>query len=143
MTKLVAVDPGRNKCGLVLADTATSAVLEGKVVAAAAVLDLIMHWQNQVPLEGILIGNGTSSEYWQNLLLHIAPLHVVEERGSTLRARHRYWELWPPSNWRRWLPRGMILPPHHLDAIAAMVLLEDHLGQQLLWPGPPNFRIGP
>ena len=86
MTKLVAVDPGRNKCGLVLADTATSAVLEGKVVAAAAVLDLIMHWQNQAPLEGILIGNGTSSEYWQNLLLHIAPLHVVEERGSTLRA---------------------------------------------------------
>ncbi len=108
-----------------------------------AVLDLIMHWQNQAPLEAILIGNGTSSEYWQNLLLQIAPLHVVEERGSTLRARHRYWELWPPSNWRRWLPRGMILPPHHLDAIAAMVLLEDHLGQQLLWPGPPNFKIGP
>ena len=86
MTRLVAVDPGRNKCGLVLADTATNAVLEGKVVAATAVLDLIKHWQNQAPLEGILIGNGTSSEYWQNLLLHIAPLNVVAVSYTHLRA---------------------------------------------------------
>ncbi len=143
MTRLVAIDPGRSKCGLVLVDPKAGAVLDGKVIASAAVIDLINSWQKQAPLQGIIIGNGTSSEYWQNLLSHIAPLQVVEERGTTLRARQRYWQLWPPNNWQRWLPRGMILPPHDLDAVAALVLLEDHLQQQLYWPGPPNFRTEP
>jgi RNase H-fold protein (predicted Holliday junction resolvase) len=143
MTRLVAIDPGRSKCGLVLVDPKASAVLDGKVIAAAAVIDLINSWQKQAPLQRMMIGNGTSSEYWQKLLSHIAPLQVVEERGTTLRARQRYWQLWPPNNWQRWLPRGMILPPHDLDAVAALVLLEDHLQQQLYWPGPPNFRTEP
>ena len=99
MTRLVAIDPGRSKCGLVLVDPKAGAVLDGKVIAAAAVIDLINSWQKQAPLQGIMIGNGTSSEYWQNLLSHIAPLQVVEERGTTLRARQRYWQLWPPNNW--------------------------------------------
>ena len=48
---------------LKLADPNAGAVLDGKVVAAAAVIDLINSWQSQAPLEGMLIGNGTSSDY--------------------------------------------------------------------------------
>ena len=75
------------------------------------------------------------------MLNDLAPIEIVDERDSTLRARTRYWELWPPMNWQRWIPRGLLLPPNDLDAIAALLLLEDHLDKQLSWQELPSFRI--
>ncbi len=68
-------------------------------------------------------------------------MHLVDESGTSLRARDRYWELWPLVGWRRWLPKGLIVPPDHLDAVAALILIEDYLNKQLQWPDSPNFRI--
>ncbi len=140
MNRVVAVDPGRNKCGLVLTDADASLVLEGRVVSASSVIDLIIYWHEQAPLKGLVLGNGTSSKYWEEALIKVFPVEVVEEKGTTLRARQRYWELWPPMTWRRLIPRGLILPPHDLDAVAALLLLEDHLGKKFRWPGPHNFK---
>ena len=71
----------------------------------------------------------------------LAPIEIVEERGTTLRARERYWELCPPGILLSWLPRGLIVPIQPLDAVAALVLLEDHLNKKLNWRGSPNFKI--
>ncbi len=143
MSRLIAIDPGRSKCGLVLVDLAEALVLQGKVVKASLVLDVIRTWQQEKPLKEMVLGNGTSSSHWEYKLNGLAPLKVVEEKGTTLRARQRYWELWPPEDWRRWLPRGLVLPPNDLDAVAALVLLEDYLELKLNWPGLPLFRIEP
>ena len=139
MSKLVAIDPGRKKCGLILTDTEQQVVIDGKVVEADSVIELLLDWQNSQALEGILLGNGTSSDFWYKYLVEIAPVHLVEERGTTLRARNRYWEIWPPKNLYKLLPRGLIVPPGDLDAVAALVLLEDYLQKQFRWPGPPSF----
>ncbi len=143
MSRLLAIDPGRSKCGLVLVDLAEGLVLQGKVVKASLVIDVIKIWQKEKSLEEIVLGNGTSSSFWEDKLRGFAPLKVVEEQGTTLRARQRYWELWPPNDWLKWLPRGLFLPPHDLDAVAALVLLEDYLDRKFIWNGSPLFRIEP
>ena len=67
---------------------------------------------------------------------------LIPEKGTTLRARSRYWELWPVRGWQRLLPLGMRMPPVDLDAVAALVMLEDHLGIRFTWPGEqPDFRV--
>ena len=141
MNRLIAIDPGTNKCGLLLVDLDKDVVLYGKVVDKLFVIDVISSWKSEAPVNGIVLGNGTSSQYWQRMLSGLAPIEIVEERWSTLRARDRYWDIWPPVIWLRWVPRGLIVPPQHLDAVAALVLLEDHLKKKFQWTGSPDFKI--
>ena len=141
MSNILAIDPGKKKCGLLLADLDFGIVLYGRVVDYSAVIALIERWRSKEHFDSIILGNGTSSQFWQKKLKGLAPIEVVEEKGTTLRARERYWELWPPGIWLRWLPRGLIVPSTHLDAVAALVLLEDYLNQKLEWPGHSDFRI--
>lgn len=127
MSLIIAVDPGRNKCGLILADPASAMILEALVLEVDDVMEVLQSWHEKGQLQALLLGNGTNSHFWQQKLGSIAPVTLVDEYGTTLRARERYWELWPPQGFKRLLPRGMIQPPIALDAIAALVMLEDHL----------------
>ena len=142
MTRLVAIDPGRSKCGLLLADISTNTVLSGLVLPASEVLDQLVIWMDAPKFDELVIGGGTSSQLWQQKLPPNLPIYVVDEAGTTLRARERYWKLWPPRGWQRLLPIGLCIPSGELDAIAALVILEDHLGRSLQWPGPDPLRSG-
>ena len=147
MTRVVALDPGRSKCGLLLADTSTNTVLQGKVIPSSEVLDQLRAWmanalEETAQIAELVIGDGTSSTIWQQQLPTNLKVHVVDETGTTLRARERYWQLWPARGWRRMLPSGLRLPPGDLDAIAALVIIEDYLDRPLRWPGPDPLRNG-
>ena len=143
MTRLAGVDPGRSKCGLVLVDIDSLQVLGGTVVICEQVLDRLSYWQSAEGLDGIVLGDGTGSAAWLPKLQSLAPVQQVNEYGTTLRARQRYWELWPPRGWQRLLPRGLLIPTEELDAIAALVMVEDILGTPCRWPGPKlPFRNG-
>ena len=102
---------------------------------------IISFWKINVPFDLVVMGNGTSSKDLVNLLEGLFTIQLVDEQGSTLRSRERYWELWPPKNLLSLLPRGLLIPPQPLDAIAALILLEDHLQRKLNWPDKPNFKI--
>ena len=67
----------------------------------------------------------------------------VNERESTLRARFRYWEIWPPNYFIRWLPKEILFPPENLDAVVALVLLEDFLKNSFIWPDKVDIKIWP
>ena len=141
MTRLVAIDPGRHKCGLVLIDKPRALVEEGLVLSVHNVMDQMHAWSCSGGVDLILLGNGTSSDAWDGLLERVAPVQTVNERGTTLRARGRYWQLWPPKGLQRLIPQGMRIPPGDLDAVAALVMAEEHLGQAFRWPQPPpDFR---
>ena len=144
MTRLAGVDPGRSKCGLVLVDTESLQVLSGAVVICEQVLDRLSDWQVAGGLDGIVLGDGTGSAAWLPKLRSLAPVQQVNEYGTTLRARRRYWELWPPRGWQRLIPRGLLIPPEELDAIAALVIVEDSLGTPCRWSGAKQrLRSGP
>ena len=140
MTRIAALDPGRSKCGLVLVDTDLGIVLEGKVLTSDSVLETLEQWQLKAPLDRVVLGNGTASAHWREQLPADLPITVVDERGTTLQARHRYWELWPPKGWRWLLPEGLRIPPCDLDAVAALVILESAINRRFTWPASATFR---
>ncbi len=143
MNRIISIDPGQKKCGLLLADLSKDLVLDGRVVIKSSVIEIIPLWHETEAVSSILLGNGTTSKFWLNLLSNFNEITLVEETGSTLRARERYWDLWPPKGLFRLIPRGLILPPEPLDAVAALILLEDHIGRKIAWNQPRDFRIWP
>ena len=125
---LAAIDPGRSKCGLALADAATAEVVEAGILPPNACLRQIQAWSQAGRCRTVLLGNGTGSGPWRRLLAeHPLTVIVVPEAGTTLAARQRFWQLEPPRGWRRLLPEGLRLPPRDLDDVVAQLLLERHL----------------
>ena len=143
MCKIISIDPGRKKSGIVIADIELGKILNGKVIKSSDLIDLLSIWQNNYKVELILLGNGTSSRDCESKIRkHTSiPILIMEEKDTTLRARVRYWELWPKNFILKLIPSGLIVPTQNLDAIAALIILEDYLGNKLKWIEKPDFKI--
>ncbi len=126
---ILGFDPGRDKCGLAIADT-TGAIAAQQVVTAAAALPTLVAWRSQYALQQIVIGNQTTAKLWEAQLRATfpdLPIALVDERNSSLEARDRYWQLYPPRGWRWLIPQGLRLPPRPVDDIVAILLIERYL----------------
>ena len=143
MKKILSIDPGHKKCGLLLADIEDLVVLSGKIVKHSSVIELINFWKRTNTVDLILLGNGTTSKYWKSELFanQISPVKLVDETSTTLRAKWRYLELCPPNFLFKLLPKTLIPPPENLDAIVALILIEDFLDKKLSWEKPIEFKI--
>jgi len=143
MSLFISIDPGNKKCGLLLADMKSGNVIAAGISSIKKSFDLVSLWNQNYEINKIIIGNGTNSNYIENQLKHknIFNLTYVNERNSTLRARFRYWEIWPPNYFIRWLPKEMLFPPDNLDAVVALILLEDFLKHTFFWPEKVNIKI--
>ncbi len=145
MRIVISIDPGNQKCGLLLADLINLSVIDGKVVKKNYVIKLINQWKNIYSIDLIILGNGTTSQYWKSKLYsnNISPVKLVDEARTTLRARERYLELCPPKFPISLVPRPLLLPPSNLDAVVALILIEDFSNKQLKWKKPIEIRISP
>ena len=145
MTKLISIDPGNKKCGLLLADIESRNVIDARISSLEKFPDLISFWDENHLIEKIIIGNGTNCKFFKEKLKekNLYNLFFVDESGSTIRARFRYWELWPPKYIFRFIPKELLFPPENLDAIVAMILVEDFLNNKLNWPHKVNIKIWP
>jgi len=131
---LAGLDPGRSKCGLVRTDPACRLVLEACVLPPEACFARLQDWRRQGVIRAVVLGDGTGSREWRQRLADGLPLHLIDERHSTLEARRRFWRLEPARGWRRWLPEGLRQPPRDWDDVVAQVLLERWLGHTLRRP---------
>ncbi len=145
MKKVIAIDPGHKKCGLLLADLECSLAIDGKISLNSSVVNLINYWRENHLVELILLGNGTTSKYWQSELLaaNISPIQLVDERMTTLRARDRYLEIFPPEFLLKLIPKRLILPPKNLDVIVSLILIEDYFQVKLRWSKSIELKIWP
>ena len=143
MSFFISIDPGNNKCGLLLADIKSGNVIEAGVSSLEKLPDLVALWGENYLIKKIIIGNGTNSKNIENQLKQkeFNDLTYVDERDSTMRARFRYWEIWPPNYFVSWLPKEILFPPDNLDAIVALILLEDFLKFKFLWPEKLIIKI--
>ena len=143
MSVFIAIDPGKIKCGLLLADIKSGYVINAGICPLTKFYDVFSLWNEEYNISKIVIGDGTNRKYFENelRLKNILNLIFVNEKGSTLRARFRYWEIWPPNYFIRWLPKEILFPPDNLDPIVALILLEDFLKHTLIWPEDLDIKI--
>lgn len=128
---LAGLDPGRSKCGLVLSDPQRRCIVEARVLPPEAAWQALRRWHSAHGLAGVVLGDGTGSGAWCQRLEPLLPVGLVQEHGTTLAARQRYWQLEPPRGWRRLLPAGLRQPPRDWDDVVAQLLLERWLGHPL------------
>ena len=131
---VAALDPGRSKCGLVRTDPQRRRIEEALVLPPGPCRERLLAWHRDLKLALVVLGDGTGSRRWREWLAGEGelPVLLVDERGSTLAARRRYWRLEPPQGWRRLLPEGLRQPPRDWDDVVAQLLLERWLGQPLV-----------
>jgi len=143
MSVFISIDPGNKKCGLLLADMESGNIIEAGISSLNKFSNVVSLWNEEYNVNKIVIGDGTNCKYIEKELSqnNISNWIYVDERGSTLRARFRYWEIWPPSCFIRWLPKEILFPPKNLDAVVALILLEDFLKYTFIWPKKVNIKI--
>ena len=127
MTRVIAIDPGISKCGIILADIHEKKVYEALVIESNLLLKYVQNkYQKEKNLQ-FLIGNGTSCKNYIKDLKHIAPnLIIAEEKNSTYRAKQRYFEIFPLLGIKCFLPREIFILNKNLDALAALIIMEDY-----------------
>ena len=128
MTKYISIDPGRYKCGLVLADVDKKKVIQAKVVLSNSLVKNIKQLRKTDENIKVIIGNGTSSrEHIKDLGFLKNDLFIAEEKNTTFRAKSRFFEIFPINGIKKYLPREIFIYNLNLDAISAIIILEDYL----------------
>jgi hypothetical protein len=127
---VLAIDPGREKCGLAVVHpdgriAARAIVPAGEVAVTAAA------WLTPMAGTVLLLGRGTGGEAVRRALVSagLSPLPAAEA-GTTLRARALYFRDHPPRGWRRLIPASLQLPPVPLDDYAAAQIALDYFRAQ-------------
>lgn len=127
-------DPGRDKCGLAIV-TSDKQILSHEVIKSEdAIASLQELWLKYKP-DKLIIGNLTTSKQWKQKIeekLNLSEEIVfVDERNSTLEARERYWQMYPPKGLGRLIPQSLKVPPRPIDDIVAIILIERFIENHL------------
>jgi len=126
--RILAIDPGREKCGVVAADDLV--ILERAVVPIAGMPSILREWGKRHGVAQVVLGDRTGREEVRRQLaieLPGVPVALMREAGTSLLARRRYFADHPPRGWRRLLPLSMQVPPRPYDDYAAAIILEGFL----------------
>ena len=127
MLKLISIDPGKYKCGLVLAEISEQKVYKAIVLKSEILEDYVTDLNSVEDISKIIIGNGTSSsEIKKKLDFLKKEIITFEEKNTTFRAKERYFELFPIRGLKFLLPREFFILNKNLDAISALIILEDY-----------------
>ena len=127
MGKLISIDPGKCKCGLVLVDINKKKVEKAIVLKTEFLPKYLKTINNVENISKFIIGNGTTSkENIKKLEFLKKDLIIFEEKNSTYRAKKRFFELFPIRGLKILLPKEFFIMNKNLDAISALVILEDY-----------------
>ena len=127
MPKVITIDPGKSKCGLVLAEISEKKVYKAIVLKTELIGNYVRNLIAAEDISQIIIGNGTTSrEIREKLYFFKKEIITFEEKNTTYRAKARYFELFPISGLKFLMPREVIILNKNLDAISALIILEDY-----------------
>jgi RNase H-fold protein (predicted Holliday junction resolvase) len=126
---ILGFDPGRDKCGIAIVDK-NRLIHYHQVVSAVSAIATIQDLVAQFAVKLIVLGNLTTAKSWhEQLQSTFAPITIilVDEKNSTLEARDRYWQMYPPQGLQKLIPQGLRLPPRPIDDLVAILLIERYL----------------
>ncbi|MBD2439846.1 pre-16S rRNA-processing nuclease YqgF [Nostoc sp. FACHB-110] len=129
---ILGFDPGKDKCGLAIMGLDRQLYFH-QVVPSLDAIATINKLRQRFPVSLLVMGNQTTAKRWKQQLQAelLQPLNImlVDERYSTLEARDRYWQMYPPQGLTKLLPKGMRQPPRPIDDIVAILLIERYLNR--------------
>jgi RNase H-fold protein (predicted Holliday junction resolvase) len=106
-------------------------LLYHQVVPSQEAIATIQQLCQQFVVEIIVMGDQTTAKSWKQKISRDLPTSVpivlVDERYSSLEARDRYWQMYPPKGIQRLIPQGLREPPRPVDDIVAILLIERYL----------------
>ena len=127
MPRVITIDPGKSKCGLVLAEISEKKVYKAIILKSELLENYVRHLIAAEDISQIIIGNGTTSkEIREKLFFFKKEIITFEEKNTTYRAKARYFELFPISGLKFLIPREVFILNKNLDAISALIILEDY-----------------
>ena len=127
MPRVISIDPGKSKCGLVLAEISEKKVYKAIILKSELLENYVRHLIAAEEISQIIIGNGTTSkEIREKLYFFKKEIITFEEKNTTYRAKARYFELFPISGLKFLIPREVFILNKNLDAISALIILEDY-----------------
>ena len=127
MFKIISIDPGKNKCGLVIGEISEKKVYKAIIIKSELLEDYVRQLNTFEDISKIIIGNGTTSrEIKAKLDFFKKEIITFEEKNTTYRAKARYFELFPISGLKFLIPREIFILNKNLDAISALIILEDY-----------------
>ena len=127
MIKLLSIDPGKYKSGLVLAEISEKKVYKAIVLKSQLLEDYLRNLNKVEDISKIIIGNGTTScEIREKLEFLKKEIITFEAKYTTYRAKERYFEIFPISGLQFLIPREIFILNKNLDAISALIILEDY-----------------
>ena len=126
MFKVICIDPGKCKCGLVLAEISEKKVYKAITLKSELIEDYVRNLNTTEEISKIIIGNGTTSaDIIEKLDFLKEKIMTYEEKNTTYRAKTRYFELFPITGFKFLIPREILILNKNLDAISALIILED------------------
>ena len=129
LERVLAIDPGRDKCGIAVVDRSRG-VIRQAIVSTTELYSVAKNWTRELGCSQIVVGDKTASRRVREDLADLLTTNAIEstvtvdEHKSTELARGRYWQTNPPRGWRKFVPRGLLVPPCAIDDFAAIILAE-------------------
>ena len=141
MARVVTIDPGKSKCGLVLAEISEKIVYKAIILKSELLENYLRNLIINEDIEQIIIGNGTTSrEIKEKLHFFKKEIITFEEKNTTYRAKARYFELFPISGLKFLIPREVFIFNKNLDAISALIILEDYCKMKFTFNQNIDFK---
>ena len=127
MPRVITIDPGKSKCGLVLAEIGEKKVYKAIILKSELLENYVRKLIAAEDISQIIIGNGTTSkEIREKLYFFKKEIITFEEKNTSYRAKARYFELFPIRGLKFLMPREVFILNKNLDAISALIILEDY-----------------
>jgi len=127
MSKVITIDPGKSKCGLVLAEVCEKKVYKAIILKSELLENYVKNLVTAEDISQIIIGNGTTSRaIREKIYFFEKEIITFEEKNTTYRAKERYLELFPISGLKFLIPREIFILNKNLDAVSALIILEDY-----------------
>ena len=130
---VIAVDPGRDKCGVAVVHRRDGAVWKA-VVETPKLASVVAELARRHEISAVILGNRTSHREALAALTAIGPpagplnVMLIDEHRSTDEARRRYWREHRPRGLWRLVPVTMRIPPVAVDDYVAVILAERFFG---------------
>ena len=127
MSRVITIDPGKSKCVLVLAEINEKKVYKAIILKSELLGNYVRNLITAEEISLIIIGNGTTNrEIREKLDFFKKEIITFEEKNTTYRAKARYFELFPIRGLKFLIPREVFILNKNLDAISALIILEDY-----------------